>query len=92
MKKSAETVMTEPATPALFDFAGKRVYVAGHRGMVGSALVRRLKSESCEILTVDRTALDLTRQAETEHWMATATWHSAKAFERFGNQPAWLAG
>ncbi len=65
--------MTKPATPpALFDFAGKRVYVAGHRGMVGSALVRRLKSESCEILAVDRTALDLTRQAETEHWMATA--------------------
>ena len=52
--------MTEP----LFDLAGRRVWVAGHRGMVGSALLRRLKRESCEMLTVDRAALDLKRQAD----------------------------
>lgn len=45
------------------------MWVAGHRGMVGSALVRRLSSEDCEILTVDRTVLDLRRQDETERWM-----------------------
>ena len=41
--------------------AGKRVWVAGHRGMVGSALVRRLAREECEILTVARQELDLRR-------------------------------
>ena len=35
----------------IFPLAGKRVWVAGHRGMVGSAIVRRLASEDCEILT-----------------------------------------
>jgi len=53
-----------------YDLAGKRVWVAGHRGMVGSALVRRLASESCEIITVDRAAVDLTRQEAVERWMA----------------------
>ena len=38
-----------------FDLAGKRVYVAGHRGMVGSAIVRRLASEGCEVLTAPAT-------------------------------------
>ena len=58
--------MTEP----LFDLAGRRVFVAGHRGMAGSAVVRRLARESCEILTVDRREVDLTRQADVESWMA----------------------
>ncbi|MFC7053950.1 GDP-L-fucose synthase family protein [Hansschlegelia quercus] len=58
---------TEPAPD--FDLAGKRIFVAGHRGMVGSALVRRLALEECEILTVERAKLDLTRQAEVEAWM-----------------------
>ena len=52
--------------------AGKRVWVAGHRGMVGSALVRRLARERCEILTVTRQQCDLRRQAEVERWMAAA--------------------
>jgi GDP-L-fucose synthase len=60
--------MSNPATP-LFDLNGKRVYVAGHRGMVGSAIVRRLRSERCTILIEDRQSLDLTRQAETESWL-----------------------
>lgn len=55
-----------------FSLAGKRVWVAGHRGMVGSALVRRLAREDCRILTVDRASVDLTRQADTERWIAEA--------------------
>lgn len=55
----------------MFDLAGRRVWVAGHRGMVGSALVRRLAREPVgEILTADRGALDLTRQAAVEDWVA----------------------
>lgn len=53
-----------------FSLKGKRVWVAGHRGMVGSAIVRRLASEDCEILTVNREDLDLRRQADVEAWMA----------------------
>ena len=64
--------MTEVKNTPLFDLVGKRIYVAGHAGMVGAALVRRLKSKSCSILTVDRAALDLTRQVETEQWIGTA--------------------
>jgi GDP-L-fucose synthase len=51
---------------------GKRVWVAGHRGMVGAALVRRLASEGCELVAVERRALDLTRQDAVERWMADA--------------------
>jgi GDP-L-fucose synthase len=55
---------------ARFDLAGKRVWVAGHRGLVGAALVRRLQSERCEILTADRAMLDLRDQAAVKNWMA----------------------
>jgi len=50
-----------------YDLAGKKVYVAGHKGMVGSAIVRRLASEGCEILTADR-SLDLREQAAVREW------------------------
>lgn len=53
-----------------FDLKDRRVYVAGHRGMAGSAIVRRLAREDCEIVTADRRALDLTDQAATERWLA----------------------
>jgi GDP-L-fucose synthase len=53
-----------------FPLAGKRVWVAGHRGMVGSAIVRRLSRIDCEVLTAPRAEVDLTRQAETEAWIA----------------------
>jgi GDP-L-fucose synthase len=53
-----------------FSLRGRRVWVAGHRGMVGSALVRRLASEGCEVLAATREEVDLTRQAETEAWVA----------------------
>ncbi|MCC7251530.1 MAG: GDP-L-fucose synthase [Hyphomicrobium sp.] len=49
--------------------AGKRVWVAGHRGMVGSAIVRRLVAENCEVLTAGRKELDLTRQQDVEAWV-----------------------
>ena len=52
-----------------YDLKGKKVYVAGHRGMVGSAIVRRLSSECCEILTASRFEVDLTRQSDVEVWM-----------------------
>ena len=51
--------MPEP----VYSLAGKRVYVAGHRGMVGSAIMRRLAAEDCEILTASRVELDLTPRA-----------------------------
>lgn len=56
----------------VFPLAGRRVWVVGHRGMVGSAVVRRLAAEGCEILTAGRETLDLRRQAEVEAWMAEA--------------------
>jgi GDP-L-fucose synthase len=56
--------------PLLFELKGKRAYVAGHSGMVGSAIMRRLKSEDCEILVADRKILDLTNQRATEDWLA----------------------
>jgi len=53
-----------------FSLDGKRIWVAGHNGMVGSALVRRLRRENCEILTVDRIKLDLLDQRATRDWIA----------------------
>ncbi|MDE2228392.1 MAG: GDP-L-fucose synthase [Alphaproteobacteria bacterium] len=47
----------------------KRVWVAGHRGLVGAALVRRLAAEQCEVLTVGRTECDLRRAVAVEAWM-----------------------
>ncbi len=60
--------MSETATP--YALSGKRVWVAGHRGMVGSALVRRLASEGCEVLTAGRADADLTNQEQVRSWMA----------------------
>ena len=57
---------------AVYSLQGKKVWVAGHRGMVGSALVRRLQSEGCEVLTTGRDQVDLRRQAEVERWMGDA--------------------
>ncbi len=52
-----------------FELAGKRIWVAGHRGMVGSAIVRRLASENCEVITASRDELDLTDQRAVLGWM-----------------------
>jgi GDP-L-fucose synthase len=64
--------MTEVAPPLLFDLLGKRVYVAGHTGLAGSAIVRRLASEGCEILTAQHGTLDLAKQEATENWVMHA--------------------
>jgi GDP-L-fucose synthase len=50
--------------------AGKTVFVAGHRGMVGSALLRRLADEDVKLLTVSRRELDLCDQAAVNEWFA----------------------
>jgi GDP-L-fucose synthase len=55
--------------PLLFDLRGKRIYVSGHKGMAGSAIVSRLAREDCEIVTADRQSLDLTDQSATERWL-----------------------
>ena len=53
-----------------FELTGKRVWVAGHTGMVGGALIRRLQRENCELITVGRRQVDLRRQGDVEAWMA----------------------
>jgi GDP-L-fucose synthase len=53
----------------MFDLNGKKVWVAGHRGMVGGALMRRLSSEGCDLVTVGRDQLDLVRQSAVESWL-----------------------
>ncbi len=59
-----------------YDLRGKRVWVAGHRGMVGAALVRRLARSGCEILTAGRDQVDLVRQDAVERWMARERPHA----------------
>jgi GDP-L-fucose synthase len=56
-----------------FELKGKKVFVAGHRGMVGSALVRRLASENVELLTAGRRELDLRNQGAVFDWFASNT-------------------
>lgn len=53
-----------------FDLAGCRIFIAGHGGMVGRALERRLAREDCRLLTAGRAELDLRRQQDVEAWMA----------------------
>lgn len=52
-----------------FPLEGKRIFVAGHRGMVGSAIARALRQRGCEVLTAPRPGVDLRRQEEVESWM-----------------------
>lgn len=62
--------MPDAPSPIIYSLQSKRVWVAGHTGMVGSALVRRLQSEKCEaILTTTRDQLDLTQQADVRDWL-----------------------
>ncbi|KZY54312.1 GDP-fucose synthetase [Erythrobacter sp. HI0063] len=53
----------------MYALAGKKVFVAGHKGMVGSAIVRRLAEEDCEVLTLDRGEVDLRDQDGVRRWM-----------------------
>jgi len=56
-----------------FELKGKTVFVAGHRGMVGGALVRRLAQEKVDLVTAGRSELDLRDQATVFDWFAAKT-------------------
>jgi len=60
------------ASEVVYPLRGKRIWVAGHGGMVGSAIVRRLQTEGCELLTAERSQLDLKDQSQTYAWVAQA--------------------
>jgi GDP-L-fucose synthase len=53
-----------------FRLEGRRIWVCGHGGMVGSAVLRRLATEECVVLTESRQKLDLRRQRDVEQWIA----------------------
>lgn len=55
-----------------YTLRSKRVWVAGHRGLVGSAIVRRLQEENCEIVTAPRESVDLRRPDQLERWLRDA--------------------
>ena len=65
--------MAEP----VFALDGKRIWIAGHRGMVGSAIMRRLAREGCEIVVAARSELDLRDQAGTRAWVSAHRPHVA---------------
>lgn len=56
----------------MYDLSGKRIWVAGHRGMVGSAVCRRLARENCTLITATRQDADLVRQTEVEQFVRDA--------------------
>lgn len=58
------------SAPVIFPLQGKRVLVAGYKGMAGSSIVRRLEKEDCEVIKADREEVDMMRQAEVEDWLA----------------------
>jgi len=60
----------------IYGLKGKRVWVAGHSGMVGSALLRRLEGEGCTTFTEGRETLDLTRQDQVERWVSQRRPHA----------------
>ena len=56
-----------------YDLNGKKVYVAGHNGMVGSAICRRLEQEACNILVAPRSQLDLLEQDRVTQFLGDET-------------------
>jgi GDP-L-fucose synthase len=58
------------SAPVLFDLTGKRIFVTGHTGMVGSAIMRRLQRENCDIIFAPRRELDLRNSEDVERFMA----------------------
>ena len=58
--------------PVIFELSGKRVFVAGHAGMAGSAIVRRLEREGCDIISAPRKELDLRNSEQVDRFMAQA--------------------
>ena len=53
----------------MIDILEKKIWVAGHNGMVGSAILRRLEKEKCKILKVEKSEVNLTDQKLTQEWM-----------------------
>lgn len=67
--------MSDAAT-RIYSLEGKRVWIAGHNGMVGSALVRHLNARNdCEVVIAPRPGIDLRRQAEVETFITRARPH-----------------
>lgn len=63
-------ISTVDRTPhAVYSLIGKKVFVAGHTGMVGSAVLRRLQSVDCEVISIAHDDLDLARQEPTEQYI-----------------------
>jgi len=60
------------AAPVIFDLNGKRVFVSGHNGMAGSAIMRRLERENCDIIYAPRRELDLRNSEEVDRFVAQA--------------------
>jgi GDP-L-fucose synthase len=58
-----------------FEVAKKRVYVAGHQGMVGSAIARRLCAHGCDLIVATRSDVDLERQEQAERFLANSAPH-----------------
>ena len=52
-----------------FDLNSKKIWVAGHNGMVGNAILEKLKNKKHNILTVNKNNLDLTNQSQTYNWL-----------------------
>jgi GDP-L-fucose synthase len=55
-----------------YNLSGKKIWVAGHRGMVGSAVCRQLEDEDCNIIKAGHDELNLVNQAEVNNWMKSA--------------------
>ena len=70
----SETTRGKESNPApRFDLTDKLVWVAGQHGMVGGAVMRRLRRESCVLLRdPGRGVVDFRRQSAVEDWMAFA--------------------
>src|SRR5690606_34297245 len=66
----AMTSTVENMPAPLYSLEGKKVFIAGHTGMVGSAILRRLQGTDCDIITAAHSALDLTRQGPTENFIS----------------------
>jgi GDP-L-fucose synthase len=65
----SETNTTASAKGSESIFAGKKIWITGHKGMLGSAVVRRFAEEKAQLLLTSRSDLDLTNQAATLAWM-----------------------
>jgi GDP-L-fucose synthase len=69
---SQSQASSREASATAFELLGKRVLVTGHTGMAGSAIVRRLRQEGCDLLLPARAELDLVRQDQTERYLSAA--------------------